>query len=127
MVNKRNCGIGFILGLILVILVFFIIANNYNSSSYDSYDDDTYVFNSFNKDDCKEINFKELDKNPDKYTGDNLKLRGKVMQITEGRKTNYLLMYVGGDYSQLAYVEYYNDTNIIEDDWITVYGVCAGS
>ena len=23
--------------------------------------------------------------------------------------------------------EYYNNTNFVEDDWVTVYGVCAGS
>ena len=98
------------------------------SSSSDSYTDynSTSIFNSYSKDNCQDISYKELNKNPDKYYGENIKVSGKVMQIYEG-STNYLLMYVDGDYSQLFYVEYYNDTNIVEDDWITVYGVCAGS
>lgn len=95
-----------------------------------SSNDNSYggIFDSFSKADCKEINYKELNKNPDKYTGENIKLYGTVMQISEGNSEgNYLLMYVNGNYNQLAYVEYYNDTNIVEDDYITVYGVCGGS
>lgn len=96
--------------------------NNYQDNSYGS------VFDSFNKADCKEINYKELNKNPDRYAGDNIKLKGRVMQISEGHSDgNYLLMYVNDNYDQLAYVEYYNDTNIVEGDYITVYGVCGGS
>lgn len=132
MVNKRNCALGLVLAILLLIVIAVIANLGSNSySSYNSYDTDSYTsgydFSSFNVNDCKDISFKELNKNPDKYYGDSIKLSGKVMQITEGRSTNYLLMYVGGDYSQLAYIEYYNDTNIVEDDWITVYGVCAGS
>lgn len=86
------------------------------------------VFDSFNKADCKEIDYKQLNKNPDRYEGDNIKIQGRVMQISEGHSDgNYILMYVNDDYNQLAYVEYYNDTNIVEDDYITVYGVGAGS
>ncbi len=97
-------------------------SNNYNDNSYGD------VFDSFSKSSCREINFKELDKNPDKYIGENIKIKGKVMQISEGNSDgNYLLMYVNGNYDQLAYVEYYDNTNIVEDDYITVYGVCGGS
>lgn len=98
--------------------------NSYNSNS-NSYDN---VFDSFSKSDCKEISYKELNKNPDRYYGDNIKLQGRIMQISEGNPNgNYMLMYVNDDYNQLAYVEYYNNTNFVEDDWVTVYGVCAGS
>lgn len=97
-------------------------SSNSNDDSYGS------VFDSFSKADCKQINYKELNKNPDKYYGENIKLQGRVMQISEGHSDgNYMLMYVDDDYNQLAYVEYYNDTNIVEDDYITVYGVCGGS
>jgi len=99
-------------------------------SSDSSYSDNNYgnVFDSFSKSGCKEINYKELNKNPDKYYGDNLKLQGRIIQISEGNADgNYLLMYVNDDYNQLAYVEYFNNTNFVEDDWVTVYGVGAGS
>ena len=96
--------------------------NSYNSNSYGN------VFDSFSKSDCKEISYKELNKNPDRYYGDNIKLQGRIMQISEGNPNgNYMLMYVNDDYNQLAYVEYYNNTKFVEDDWVTVYGVCAGS
>jgi len=98
----------------------------YDNSSLDS-SNSKYSFNSFNISDCKEINYKEIDKNPNKYNGENIKFSGKVMQISEGSSYNRLLMEVNGDVNQLVYVEYYNDTNIVEDDWITVYGVGSGT
>ncbi|AWX32051.1 zinc ribbon domain-containing protein [Methanosphaera sp. BMS] len=99
-----------------------------STSSDSGYNTTGNILSSFNKADCKEINYKELNKNPDKYYGDNIKLRGRIMQISEGNSGgNYLLMYVNDQYDQLAYVEYYNDTNFVEDDWVTVYGVCGGS
>ena len=86
------------------------------------------IFDSFSKADCKEINYKQLNKNPDAYYGENIKLSGRIMQISEGNSDgNYLLMYVNDNYDQLAYVEYDGDTNFVEDDWVTVYGVCGGS
>ena len=98
------------------------------SSNYQTSSNYGGVFDSFSKADCKEIDYKQLNKNPDKYDGNNIKLSGRVMQISEGHSDgNYLLMYVNGDYNQLAYVEYYNDTNIVEGNYITVYGVGAGS
>ncbi|MBR0471802.1 MAG: zinc-ribbon domain-containing protein [Methanosphaera sp.] len=88
----------------------------------------SFSFTSSDKAKCKEINYKEINKNPDKYVGEYIKVSGKVMQISESSSYgNSLLMYVGGDYSQLVYVEYLNETNIVEDDWITVYGICEGS
>ena len=108
-------------------------SNSSYSSSDSSYSNSSYgssLASRFNKSDCKEISYNELDKNPDKYSGDSLKLSGKVFQISEGHSSgNFLLMYVGGEYEidQVLYVEYENDTNIVKDDWITVYGVCEGS
>ena len=99
-----------------------------STSNYDTSSSYTSVFDSFNKADCQEINYKQLNKNPDRYEGDNIKIQGRVMQISEGKSdSNFILMYVNDDYDQLAYIEYYNDTNIVEDDYITVYGVGAGS
>lgn len=107
--------------------------SSYSSSSGSSYSDSSSgssLASKFNKSDCKEISYNELEKNPDKYYGENLKLSGKVFQISEGGSSgNFLMMYVGGEYEfdQVLYVEYSNDTNIVKDDWVTVYGVCEGS
>lgn len=99
-----------------------------SSSNYQDTNSYSDVFDSFSRSACKEINYKELNKNPDRYDGTNLKLSGRIMQISEGHSDgNFMLMYVNDDYNQLAYVEYYNDTNFVEDDWVTVYGVGAGS
>jgi hypothetical protein len=95
--------------------------NSYSSSSYGG------IFDSFSKSGCKEINYNQLNNYPDNYYGDNIKISGRVLQIVENSyENNYLLMYVNDNYNQLAYVEYYNNTNIAEDDYITVYGVFAG-
>jgi hypothetical protein len=103
-------------------------ASNNTSSSYLNNSTNNISSSSFNKDDCKEVSYKELNKNPEKYAGESIKLKGKVLQISEGGSYgNFLLMYVDGEYDQVAYVEYLNDTDIVEDNWITVYGICGGS
>ena len=99
-------------------------------ASTSSYGDNSYdnVFDTFNKADCKEINYNTWNNNPNRYNGENIKLQGRVMQVSEGHNDgNYLLLYVDDDYNQLAYVEYYQNMNIDEGDWITVYGVSDGS
>ena len=98
------------------------------TSTDSGYNNGGNILSTFSKSDCKEINYNQLNNYPDDYYGDNIKLQGRIMQISEGHSNgNYLMMYVNDNYNQLAYVEYANDTNFNEGDWITVYGVGGGA
>lgn len=83
---------------------------------------------------CETITFKELARNPDSYVGKKLKIKGEVIQVSEGSVTTSLrINMTQGSYG------YWTDTiyatvvipdgndRILEDDIITIYGECAGS
>jgi hypothetical protein len=78
---------------------------------------------------------KLFQKDPDRYTGESVAMRGEVFQIQEGRGSdNFLLMNTeceteyditicGGP---TVHVEYDFSTNTTEDDVVTVYGTVNG-
>jgi hypothetical protein len=87
---------------------------------------------------CAEIDFDQLARNPDNYKDQMFRFTGEVIQVIEGNNTTQLRMDVtlvdeGTDWA------YYEDTiyvtlpkeegadRILEEDIITIYGVCAGA
>ncbi len=72
-------------------------------------------------------------RDPDKYDGSDISIYGRVLQKMED--TSYGLTYTvmrvatSGRWDNVFYVTSYGDTakGIIEDDYITVYGECAGT
>lgn len=98
-------------------------SNNDNSAN----DKDSSTEDTFSKDKCKEIDFKQLNKNPDRYFGEPLKFSGRVMQIQEDNYGGVILLYVDDNTDQLIYISYDTPTDIVEDDYITVYGEGFGT
>lgn len=74
---------------------------------------------------CKEISYKQLEKNPDKYAGQRVKFTGTIFQIQESGDFTSILLDVGG-YDNIS-VLYDGTTNAVEDSTITVYGEILGS
>ncbi len=74
---------------------------------------------------CKKISYKQLEKNPDKYTGQRVKFTGTVFQIQESGDFTSILLDVGG-YDNVS-VLYDGTTNAVEDSTITIYGEIMGS
>ncbi len=74
---------------------------------------------------CKKISYKQLEKNPDKYTGQRVKFTGTIFQIQESGDFTSILLDVGG-YDNIS-VLYDGTTNAVEDSEITVYGEILGS
>lgn len=90
----------------------------------------------------KSYTYKELARDPDKYEGKPIVIRGKVIQVTEDYfDNNDITLRVemtyepfeyleGGIYSDPVYVTYTrkssSESRILEDDIIQLYGVCKG-
>ena len=86
------------------------------------------------KNTCETYSFKEIARNPGNYKGKKVKFTGEVIQVTEGwfnsvdirmnvTKNSY------GWYDDTIYCTYtYADgeSKILEDDIITIYGICEG-
>ncbi len=75
------------------------------------------------------ITFDQLARTPDTYDGEKVKFSGKVIQVIEGDYETDLRIAIGGDYDCVILVYYYAsivDSRVLEDDWITIYGVSEG-
>ncbi len=85
------------------------------------------------KEKCKTYSYEELARNPQNYVGENVKLRGKVIQIQEYDKFVEMRVNITEgkyDYSDTIYCLYKykeNESRILEGDIITLYGICNGT
>lgn len=77
------------------------------------------------------IDFKELNKEPQKYNNTLVKYTGEIIQIQEDNGVGFLRMNVTknkyGYWDNTIYVVYGNHTDAVEKDIITVYGKLTGS
>ena len=76
--------------------------------------------------------YKNILRTPSKYQDENISIYGRVLQVGESGfiwTSKYLRVGTAG-YDNVFYVDYSDvdmDFNVIEDDYITVYGVCTGT
>lgn len=80
------------------------------------------VFASDFKDDCKPLDYKQMEKNSAKFIGDPVYVSGSVFQIMEDGEYGLMLIHVDDDYGQILAVMYEGTNDIVEDDYVTVYG-----
>lgn len=87
---------------------------------------------------CEEVAYSDLARNPDKYAGKYVKMRGEVIQELETEKTGYTQVDLRinvtedeyGIWTDTVYAVAYlfpGEDRILEDDIITIYGMCDGS
>lgn len=107
--------------------------------------DETYVEESILSDkekfiqSCNEYTYKEIARNPHEYLNKNVKFTGEVMQVTESKgwfsdvtTVTVLLSVTKNEYDfyednvYCTYTYSKNESKILEDDIITIYGVCEG-
>lgn len=74
------------------------------------------------KSECQPLDYKQIEKNSAKFMGDNVYVSGSVFQIMEDGDYGLILMHVDDDYGQILAVLYEGSNDILEDDYITVYG-----
>lgn len=74
------------------------------------------------------ISFEELARTPEEFKGKKVKFYGKVIQSIEGTTVNAMRFAVDGDYDCILFGSYLNNLSyrILEDDYITIYGVANG-
>jgi len=76
-----------------------------------------------------EITYSDLAREPDGYSDQLVAYNGQVVQIMKGNGFTAMRVAVEGDSNQMLYCEYKEESETIkmlEDDWITLYGVCMG-
>ena len=76
------------------------------------------------------ITYNQLARTPDEYEGEKVKLSGKVLQFSEGWLYDVVRLAVGGNYDNVLYLtvpkSITEDERILEDDYVTIYGVSEG-
>ena len=81
---------------------------------------------------CESISYDELARNPDAYTGKDIVLTGKIIQVQEsGSDAIYRINVTKGDYDiwdDTIICSYTLDgsSRFLEDDIVTIYGTSAG-
>ena len=130
--KKRNKGlVGCCIGLFIIFLII-AIASNGNHDSYDTSDymdknNDVNISEEDFKNNCTELEFNKVNKNPDKFIGEKFKCTGKIIQIMEDDHGGMMRLALGEYYSDVVYVVYDGNNDFVEDDYVTVYGYCDGS
>lgn len=83
------------------------------------------------KDSCQSTSYKVLNKNPDGHKGENVKLKGQIMQIQEEKGQTFMLLSITnlgyGYWTDQVAVAYYGKIDAYEEDVITVYGTVTGA
>lgn len=78
---------------------------------------------------CKTLPYKSIKRNPNRYKGKYAKVSGKVDQVIEGWFDG-VTIYINdssGNKWEISYTYSKNESKILENDRITVYGKCGGT
>ncbi|WP_409302951.1 toxin regulator [Peribacillus sp. SCS-155] len=75
------------------------------------------------------ITYSQLARTPDKYMGEKVKFRGKVVQVIEGDGETQIRFAVNSDYDTILFASFDSavvNSRVLEDDVITIMGTSAG-
>ncbi len=122
----------FWLFVVLVIFAFYPAQNNIEDINIQS--EQTIISEDEYKANCGNVNYTDVARNPNNYIGENVAFKGKVIQIQENGNNVMLRVNVTegeyGIWDDTLYIEYKrkskNESRILEDDIITVYGKMNG-
>lgn len=76
------------------------------------------------------ITYDQLARNPEKYQGEKVKFKGKVVQLIEGDDEIQIRLAINSDYDKILYCGYdpsIVSSRVLEDDIITIYGISVGT
>ncbi|MDO5118398.1 MAG: hypothetical protein Q4D34_07925, partial [Eggerthellaceae bacterium] len=76
------------------------------------------------------ITYDQIARTPDDYKGSKVMFYGKVIQVIESDDRVQIRLAVDGDYDTVLLGEYdasIVSSRVLEDDWITIYGISAGT
>lgn len=127
--NKKiliGCCIGlFVIFLLSGVATFFFGDDSSHDTLISNGIDDYNMSESDFKGMCKEIDYKMLTKNSDKYYGNRTVVSGKVVQIMADKDGGIIRLATDGEYDDIVAVIYSGDNDVVEDDYITAYGYVA--
>ena len=122
-----------VLKIVLILLAIFVITIIFDGISgiknevfLDSYDGMTAeeFMNS-----CYEVEYTELARYPEKYEGEHIKISGQVVQVMENGNYCEYRISTDGNYGDVVYcifVRENDDGRLLEDDYVTIYGLGQG-
>lgn len=81
---------------------------------------------------AQSIDYAQLKKNPDRYSGEYVKYTGEIIQILEGDDMTNIRLSVtkesyGYSFNDLVFVEYIGYTDFVDGDIVTIYGEVYGA
>lgn len=122
----------FWLFVVIVIFAFYPAQNNIEDVNIQS--EQTAISEDEYKSNCGTVNYTDVARNPNNYIGESVVFKGKVVQIQENGNNVILRVNVTegeyGIWDDTLYIEYKrkseNESRILEDDIITVYGKMNG-
>lgn len=83
---------------------------------------------------CVEFNYDKAAREPEKYEGQNIKLKGQIIQVVKGFNTDYRIALLDANgnqlYDKIVYVKYNlpeGEPRLLENDIVNVYGTSKGT
>lgn len=83
----------------------------------------------FNPANYVSVGYTDLARNPDNYKGSNIVITGKVLQVSEGKTEINLRVATDMKYDDIVFIGYdpsLMTSRVLEDDTVTIYGMCIG-
>ena len=80
------------------------------------------------KNECAAYSYKEIARDPDQYEGNKIKFSGEVIQVCDESDDlcSYRVMLSNYDVIYVYYIRPEGEGRLLEDDNVTVYGLCDG-
>lgn len=132
---KKKSGAGrTVLIVVIVVIVILAIAGissggGSSSGSSSSASTSAPAPEEVNESDYQWVPYATVARNPDGYKGQNLAFNGEVLQVQESSDETDIRLAVNGDYNDVVMVGFNPSIvqgRVLENDYITVYGQCAG-
>lgn len=134
--SNKKFFLGCCVGLIVIFILIAIIGSSHDTTDNTTDTNDSSSVDKVNesessskepteeeyKANCTDLDYKNYMKNPSKFLLDDVKVSGEVLQIMEDSTGGTILLYQDGDSSQVIYITYEGSNDVVEDDYITVYG-----
>lgn len=80
------------------------------------------------KNECANYSYKDIARDPDQYKGSKIKFYGEIVQVCSESNgmCSYRVMLSNYDVIYVNYVRQDGESRLLEDDNVTVYGLCNG-
>ncbi len=130
--SNRKYIIGCCVGLIVIFLLVGIasLSNEVSKTNSTSGTGTSNITNGMSEQDfkanCSQIDYAQLEKDPNKYKDQNVVFSGKIFQIQESNGKGMILLSTGDYNTDLIYVDYDGANDFVENDQVTIYGVLKG-